>query len=570
MTTKFGAAIAGAAWALAGGCASPPPPEVTAAAQQARQMEEMQRLMRLGRFDEARELSRQLDPSTQQTFEQLRRTLPAFGGVELPSLSQMVQMRERFADDEQYVDREPLFVRPLAFGAIAADDGELVRIATLNDHGVVLAEGGDFAGALRAFEAALHVLGDPQAATSRSDKPMLPWVGPRLLSHLGLAHWRLGNTAAALAHFRRALDLRTAWEADSAIYFSERANLTRAEVLAEETDAIVALERSSLAGQPSLGLQVLLERKGSVLERQARSMAAIRQEERATDEWQSRLRAENRELLHEYRQALTERADLERRQPATAEEAQQRQRRIADLERRLRVMQKEIQSRGPREEPQPLEPDPETMRALRRADMGMALARMQAQAQAQERERERRRLQRRAALPADVAKRIPADAALLEMLRYRPPNEPARYALYLLRRQGEAVFIDLGAAEALEGLILELRKQLAYPRSLPQARALGRHLDERLLAPVRRIARDARTLLLAPEGLLNLIPFGALADKDGRFLLERFTFNYLSSGRDLLQFDTPAAPPRSAPLVVADPAFGAAGAVVAGSQVRQV
>jgi CHAT domain-containing protein len=62
-------------------------------------------------------------------------------------------------------------------------------------------------------------------------------------------------------------------------------------------------------------------------------------------------------------------------------------------------------------------------------------------------------------------------------------------------------------------------------------------------------------VLLAPEDMLNLVPFGALVDEQDRYLVERFTFSYLASGRDLLR-PQGGIKPRGPALIIADPAFG--------------
>src|SRR4030095_11656131 len=66
---------------------------------------------------------------------------------------------------------------------------------------------------------------------------------------------------------------------------------------------------------------------------------------------------------------------------------------------------------------------------------------------------------------------------------------------------------------------------------------------------------DARRLLVSPDGNLNLVPFEALVDQRGRFLVEGFPITYLTSGRDLLRM---GAVPGSGnpPVVIANPSFG--------------
>ena len=78
-------------------------------------------------------------------------------------------------------------------------------------------------------------------------------------------------------------------------------------------------------------------------------------------------------------------------------------------------------------------------------------------------------------------------------------------------------------------------------------------LDELVLRPLRPLLGAARHLLLAPDGALNLIPFGALVDETQHYLLERVTVSYLTSGRDLLR------PPSPRPELPATPGGGEPG-----------
>ena len=159
---------------------------------------------------------------------------------------------------------------------------------------------------------------------------------------------------------------------------------------------------------------------------------------------------------------------------------------------------------------------------------------------------------------------IPSDAALIEFAVYRPldPNardgktefgEP-RYVVYVIRNQGEVRWAELGAAKEVDGKVDAWRQALRDPRG-KEAHRLGRAVDERVMQPVRALTGDAAQLLVSPDGGLNLIPFAALADEQGRYLIERYSINYLTSGRDLLRLQT-ARQSRSAPLVLADPVFG--------------
>src|SRR5262249_45065501 len=66
---------------------------------------------------------------------------------------------------------------------------------------------------------------------------------------------------------------------------------------------------------------------------------------------------------------------------------------------------------------------------------------------------------------------------------------------------------------------------------------------------------STKQLLISPDGELNLIPFEALLDEHGHYLVQRYSISYLTTGRDLLRMQVARAS-KGNPVVVADPAFG--------------
>ncbi|HEX2876213.1 MAG TPA: CHAT domain-containing tetratricopeptide repeat protein, partial [Polyangiaceae bacterium] len=167
----------------------------------------------------------------------------------------------------------------------------------------------------------------------------------------------------------------------------------------------------------------------------------------------------------------------------------------------------------------------------------------------------------------DAVKRaLPAHTALVELSVYQPydfkrraADQSARYgveryAAYALHPDGRVVATDLGPAAEVDTLARALRTELTNPRSDP--RAAARRLDQAVMAPIRRLTAESRALLLSPDGALNLVPFAALLDESGRYLAQSYQLTYLTSGRDVLKL-TSVQPSRSAPLVIADPAFDA-------------
>jgi CHAT domain-containing protein/tetratricopeptide (TPR) repeat protein len=167
-----------------------------------------------------------------------------------------------------------------------------------------------------------------------------------------------------------------------------------------------------------------------------------------------------------------------------------------------------------------------------------------------------------------IQRAIPAGAVLLELVGYRAFDVRAaqarqkgapRYAAYLLRPRGEPELVDLGPAAPIDAAAAALSEALADPDSdldevSERGRALHRLTFARLAA---KLGRDPH-VLVAPDGALNLVPFGALVDERGRFLVERYTFTYLTSGRDLIRLAAPA-PSRQPPVIVANPNFADTG-----------
>jgi CHAT domain-containing protein len=165
---------------------------------------------------------------------------------------------------------------------------------------------------------------------------------------------------------------------------------------------------------------------------------------------------------------------------------------------------------------------------------------------------------------AAVQAAVPASAALIEFSVYRPfdpdapDNEqafgPARYAAYVIRPNQAVTSVDLGKAGVIDAAVARFRRSLRDPHSRDLAQR-ARELDQRLMQPIRPLLGDAGQLLISPDGQLNLVPFAALVDERGKYLLERFEASYLTSGRELLRLQVERNSDARA-VVIANPRFG--------------
>ncbi|MFM6570621.1 MAG: tetratricopeptide repeat protein [Microcystis panniformis] len=171
-----------------------------------------------------------------------------------------------------------------------------------------------------------------------------------------------------------------------------------------------------------------------------------------------------------------------------------------------------------------------------------------------------------------IQKLIPANAALVEIVRYQPFNPKApenkrfgipRYAVYILYPNGDIKAKDLGEAKPIDDKLIYFRDNLADAQTpIPQLQASARQLDEKLMQPIRQLLGNTRTILLSPDAALNLIPFEALVDENNQYLVENYHITYLTSGRDLLRLKDKFAS-QQPPIIMADPFYGKAGKKVA-------
>lgn len=107
---------------------------------------------------------------------------------------------------------------------------------------------------------------------------------------------------------------------------------------------------------------------------------------------------------------------------------------------------------------------------------------------------------------------MPMDAVLVEWLRYQPfdPKKSSigapRYGVFLLKRSGPLVAIDVGPAQEIEGLVGEYRTALSDPANTTYA-DVARDLSEKLVKPLLPHLTQGKRLLLCPDAALNLVPW---------------------------------------------------------------
>jgi CHAT domain-containing protein/tetratricopeptide (TPR) repeat protein len=157
---------------------------------------------------------------------------------------------------------------------------------------------------------------------------------------------------------------------------------------------------------------------------------------------------------------------------------------------------------------------------------------------------------------------LPAGAALVEFVRYRRfdarqphPWQEERYVAYLVTAGGPPEWVALGATAPVDAQIAAVLAAMDSKTPVETSRAALQRLDASVFAPIRARLTSVSHVILAPDGKLNLVPFEALVDSEGRYALDRYLMSYVTTGRDLLRFAAHHSP-RSAATIIAAPDYG--------------
>ena len=405
-----------------------------------------------------------------------------------------------------YARTEPLLERALRIyeKALGPDHRDVAN--SLNNLAFLYQDKGDYARAEPLYMRALRIL-------EKALGPDHPSVATSL-DNQALLYEAKGDYARAVGTKRRADDVRennlaailaTGAEEQKQAYFA---------TLSGETFRTVSLHMRSAPTLPDaarLSLTTILRRKGRVLEAMRDLFRVLRQH------------ADPKDLVRidELARVRSELATRTLRGPAKGEDLQAHLQALAKLREAGRQIEEALASR---------------YAALGLKEIPVTLEAVQAA--------------------------LPSGAALVEYFVFKPFDARAkqgsrwgkpRYVAYVLRPQGEPGWVDLGEAESIDRLAREVRSK--YAAGDGTAERPARDLDKIVMEPVRKLLGAATDVFLSPDGELNLVPFSALTDENGEYLVNRYRFTYLSSGRDLLRLAL-RADAREGAMILAAPDYG--------------
>ena len=406
----------------------------------------------------------------------------------------------------EYAKAEPLFQRALAIVEKTLGPEHPDVALCLNNLAILHCHKGDYAKADPLLRRALAIweksLGPnhPNVVESLNNIAMLCMVNGDIAQAISFQ-----SRANVISERNLALNLSTG---------SERQKLAYLALFSKQTDFTLSLHSQAAPNDPqalSLAFTTLLRRKGRGLDAMTNMIATLRRHATPQDQ----------DLFDQLAESRSQLAALILRESDSAKPETYRAR-LKPLEERVENLDAELSARSAefRAQSQPV-----TLSAVQSA--------------------------------------IPFDSVLIEFVTYTPREprtegrQPPRYLAYLLASQGQPKWVDLGAAASIERAVGAWRQSLR--ENSVDVKQLGRAVDELVMRPVRSSLQSEsgqiRHLLIAPDGSLSLIPFAALVDEENRYLIERYTVSFLTSGRDLLRLRNPQ-PSKSAPLILANPLFG--------------
>jgi CHAT domain-containing protein len=162
-----------------------------------------------------------------------------------------------------------------------------------------------------------------------------------------------------------------------------------------------------------------------------------------------------------------------------------------------------------------------------------------------------------------VQQALAPGSALVELVRYQRFDsrdlsqrwKEERYLAYVLRSSGPPQWVALGEAAPIDAAVDATLAAMHQNPSAAEAKAALQRLHSLVMAPLTASLKDVSHLIIAPDGKLNLVPFEALIDAQGDYLLKRYLVSYVTTGRDLLQMANRRSP-QSAATIVAAPDYG--------------
>jgi CHAT domain-containing protein len=427
-------------------------------------------------------------------------------------------LAELYHSQGRYSEAEPLLKEALAIWKKQLGNNHPDTATSLNNLAELYHSQGRYSEAEPLYKEALAItkaqLGDNHPDTARS------------LNNLAALYYSQGDIPRAIEYLTKGIEVEEVNLSENLNIGDEKQKRDYIATVSRTTDGVISLNLQAAPNNPEatrLALTTILQRKGRILDILTNILQILRQQIN---------NPQSQALLDQFIQKQTQLSNLTFQKTETIKSVEGYRQELAKLQQETKELANQLSRRSA----------------------------------------EFRNLSQPITLEG-IQKLIPANSALVEIVRYEPFNLKAtkdsekwgnpRYAVYILFPNGEIKAKDLGEAKPIEDKLSYFRDNLADEKTpIPQLQKSARQLDEKLMQPIRQLLGNTHTILLSPDAALNLIPFEALVDENNQYLVENYHITYLTSGRDLLRINNKFAS-QQPPLIMADPLYNQQGQKVA-------
>jgi len=152
----------------------------------------------------------------------------------------------------------------------------------------------------------------------------------------------------------------------------------------------------------------------------------------------------------------------------------------------------------------------------------------------------------------EICRQLEPDQALVDYLEYEllVPDDPKnlegsrrrwKFTAFLLLggNCSAPVRVEIGDSKPIDEAVEHYRRLVTQSTSVDRKNRAAKILKELIWDPLADKLGKRRRVWIVPDGSLNSVPFSALVGKDGDYLIEEYTFGYLSSSLDLVRLAQP-------------------------------
>lgn len=169
-----------------------------------------------------------------------------------------------------------------------------------------------------------------------------------------------------------------------------------------------------------------------------------------------------------------------------------------------------------------------------------------------------------------IAQLIPKGTVLIDFARMKLRDFSgkkwlsAHYMVFVLHagKDKNPIIIDLGEADRIDKTITRFKRQIEDESDIrnrgKRLKKTSKRLYSLVFFPIIDALAGVKRIYISPDSNLNLIPFEVLQDRDGRYLIEQYSFDYLAASRDILRFGRNAGQSGQS-VIIGNPDFDMAG-----------